>query len=340
MTSNYSFFGGMTLGKTIDHYHSLISEAWTLTKSKRELVLFGVFASLLSIGITLRGVINASLSLRPVSSIQETIAYLASQEFGMFKPVLNWLEAGGSERFILLALLLLVTITTGLFVGGMGIQSLIYGISATGTKRPTLYALFERVEWITSFHLVVIHVARRVLTALVVGIGILGISFFLEAIPSSDILLFIAFFGLTLPFVFAFQTIAMIASFHTVKHRLGVIRAVAEGMQVFSANWIVLLEYAVFLFIVNAIFFLLSFGTYVIGLSFVAILSTLISGISPILASLFAGFFTILGIFSLLVILGLVTVFNYSTWSLLLKRIENGWVASAAHLVLRTIYRS
>jgi hypothetical protein len=330
----------MTLGKTIDHYHSLVSEAWSLTTSKRELLVFGVFASILSMGVTLRAVLNASLSLRPVSSIQETITYLASQEFGMFKPILTWLEAGGSERFILLALLLLVVITTGLFVGGMGIQSLIYGVGASGTKRPTLYELVERVEWITSFHLVVIHLIRRVLTALVVGIGILGISFFLEVIPSSDILLFVAFFGLTLPFVFAFQTIAMIASFHTVKQRQGVLRAFVEGTRLFLANWIVFLEYAVFLFVVNALFFLLSFGSYVIGLSFVALLSTLLSGVSPIIASLFAGFFMLLGILVFLLLLGLVTLFNYATWHLLLRRIEGGPIATAVHVVLRTLGRS
>ncbi len=339
MTSNYSFFGGMTLGKTIDHYHSLVTEAISGTLKKRELIFFGVLASILSMGITLRGVLNASLSLRPVSSIQDTVTYLLSQEFGMFKPVLNWLEAGGSERFILLALLILVVLVTGMFVGGMGIQSLIYGVQTTGTKRPTLYELFERVEWITSFHLVVIHLAKRLLTALIVGIGILGISFFLEAIPASDILLFVAFFGLTLPFVFAFQTIAMIASFHTVKQKQGVLRAIRDGTQVFFANWIVLLEYAVFLFVVNALVFLLCAGAYIIALSFVALLTIALGGI-PFLATLIATLLTGFGIFLLLVILGTLTLFNYTTWHLLLKRIEGGPVHTVVHLVLRTLGRS
>jgi len=311
-------------------YRNILKQAWQITWHSRWLWLFGLFAAVLGNGGIFNILINNIASVQNQGAIITNLNSLFAQ--GSIGAIgASFVEVLSNLNFASFLVLLLILVF-GLFILWLAIVTqggLISGGFRLHKNQPTSFkeswqrglAKFWPVLWL--------NVATRVITYLL--LVILGLPFFFLYVATQNLVwqwfLLVVSFMIFIPVAIIIALLVQYAIMFVVVKNSEIKMSVKESWELFKKNWIVSIEMAVVLFIINIL----------------AGLGLLISALFILLPFLILGFlgvyFTINSLFVLAIILGglvlvitvfifgaILSVFKTTAWVILFTRLTEGTI--------------
>lgn len=293
-------------------YRPLLREAWRLTRERKSLWVFGIFAGLISTG----GVVDiVASSFKKIEQQGSLLARFMDSSFigyDLATQYIRQLHVLGPDRVMGLIIFATITGLALLVMATISQGALIAGLKVKKPQEP--YALKTQAS-AHFWPLLVLAVLNKIVTSIFILLVTLPLFLFYVSTNMASASLF---FLLTLIFIPAITIVNIIYMFalidvvHGSNHPLD---AIQRAFHLFTRHWLSMLEYGLLLFF-------LVFGAGVIALGLLALLSVPYAIIFT--ASFFTGsfsfFLTANVIFGLLLVIafllfaGATITFQYSAW--------------------------
>ncbi len=315
-------------------YRTIIRSALLFSWKKKYLWFFGLFAALLGNGgeyeILFRlfqksyeGSLTDILSIFSGSGIF-SVAFIKKFFFSFFEDPFS--------GFLSFFLVILFLVSIGFLVWLISISQATIVYTVAHSSREEIHSLSKgmRIGKKYLFSILGLNILYFFFISLaltIIGLPVYLYSTFLEA--EGGLLIYLVSFFIFVPFAIIISFVAKYALSYIVLHNEHLLNALWKGWNVFLSHWLVSLEMAFGLFILNLLFGFLA----IIALIFVA---------TPffIVSSIFISLGSDIGVFSV-VVLGIITAFavlafvgmflatfQYSAWTMLFQRItEHGAIS-------------
>jgi hypothetical protein len=298
--------------KSTAFYRNLLSHAWNMTKERKILWIFGLFAAIMSTGGVLDVVLrNFGKNPDNVGLFQEILdgSFIGYDFLVQYLAQVRFL---GPERASITLALMIFLLFCILITSVLSQSALVKGL----ISRKSLSFRNAIKKGRTSFwHVLGIDLLAKITTFLLVTLTSLTFILATTQMNAATILLHIFLFLLFVPAVIIVNIIASLAVVESVEHNVHALDAIHNAWKVFSRHTLVTFELGLILFIIIFIAGLVGI-TFLIFLSIpLTLLSvlTLLTG-APILFILVKVVSVMIYLFLFFTFAGAAVTFQYAAW--------------------------
>lgn len=300
-------------------YRSLVQDAWRLTRTRKTLWVFGIFAGLLSTG----GVVENSI--RTFNTVERGREFFIEALHGS----IPGLTAMG--QLIHSAAALGPGRATGLIVSGIIVLLLLLLASIAsqaglvmGVQDATPKSLNEtrREGHGHALQILILTILSKGATLILLILSALPLTLFSLRGTAMDAVLFLLIFLVLIPASIAVSTISTLALFSIVRNNRSAIDGIHHATTLFRTHWVACLEFGLLLFCLSLL------GT--LALFFLVLLAVipftlLIFGVLMLKIPLLYALVNALGILTFFTVMflgfGAMITFQYASWSLFHERL-------------------
>lgn len=229
-----------------------------------------------------------------------------------------------SELLFVLFILCLILIAIAIAIFGAQQLTILTATRAASSEEPLpTRALINSLSHLHFIRLVALNGLGAVALLIVYGACGLLVETLATGNLTTDFFILLATYGLALPLAFAINLFTILSVIESVRRDEGILAAIQSALKALHNHWLMGLEVAALLFLVN-----LALSTIVLSVIlgvtfFLSILSaTAIAGDHLFLGAFVAMFSASIATAAFLCYGGFITLFNYTTWAQFLKELE------------------
>ncbi|MEI6511567.1 MAG: hypothetical protein WCO25_06070 [Candidatus Uhrbacteria bacterium] len=301
----------MPAKKPTSIYRSLLRDAFRVTRERRNLWVFGLFAALLSTGgvgeMAAKGWHRLSVARDVYGEIVRG-TFTGTRTFGTV--VRTCLSIAPSQATAMMTMMILVAF----FAVAVSVVSQGVVLSAVGPKPvtdPQAVTAGKKSFW----HLLALNVLNKAAHAILIALSSLPFLLILEAPRGSSALIAFATFLVAFPLTVVIAALFMIASVHISKTNAHSLDAIHHAVLIFKKHWLAAFELGLILFLCV----IAASGAFVMAVSILSIPFVLAVSVAVISSSATAFLVAnVLGAFVLLLLVfafaGATTTFQYAAW--------------------------
>ena len=319
-------------------YRSILSSAWTITKQHKKLWVFGFLAFMLSAGgeyQILTKILNEDYGISVYSQVGSK-SVIADPSFWA---ALNNACLANPKTGLAIAMMLLLMFALSLGFLWLCIKSQIalvkwsktYLVNKNKEKKASIWEELSTDDG-NFWRVLGLNVSIKVIITALFSLLSLPLVFIYFNDSGFAILTYTLFFVVFLPLMLSFSLIIKYSIAEVVLEKQSFIKSIESGYKLFCKNWLISLEMAILLFLIN----------FVIGLVSIFVLSTVILPI--ILTLIIFGLIiplyliTAVSFFLLIIIASSLMTFQTSSWTLLFLELKNGSKSSPVKAKLERVF--
>ncbi|MBI5793521.1 hypothetical protein HZA87_00310 [Candidatus Uhrbacteria bacterium] len=302
----------MTRRKPTAHYRPMLAEAWRLTWERKSLLVFGIFAALISTGGVVDVVVTSFQKVQQCGAFltrlmdSSFIGYDVASQYLVELQLMGQSRAMGIITFATLVGVLLVVMAT------LSQGALILGLKKKKTAGP--YTL-KKESAAHFWSLFILAILNKLMTGILILLMTLPLFLLYLQSTSQGATLFFTLILIFITLLIIVNIVYMFALMDIVDGNRHPLDAIATGWKLFARQWLATLEFGILLFLLVALA-----GLVLIGLLFLLTIpyafiftTTLLTG-SSMFFLVANTLFGLLLIAFILAFGGAAVTFQYSAW--------------------------
>ncbi|MFA5954268.1 MAG: hypothetical protein WC817_01890 [Patescibacteria group bacterium] len=310
---------------TIPLYRTVLAQAWQITRERKTLWFWGLFAALLG-NIGEYQFLSAAVNRAILGNTSSVILNFPAPPLSFSQGLLKTATTDPFSVFILLLIGLLGAVLVAFFVwlATVAVIGLIAGAGGRGSKQPFLKEIGSTVsESKASFAPVLItYVFGRILLWLIMGlVALFGALVFVDMYVGLP--LFIVAFLVLVPLLFLISFAIRFAIMFIVLKKKSILESIQLGSSLVRQHWIVAAELALLLLCINIVTALFLLAFIYLGVLPFLITATIFWKVG---LTTWAVMLTVLAVLSFLVAVfifgSLLTTFQWAAWTILFVRLQ------------------
>ncbi|MBU1126454.1 MAG: hypothetical protein ABH826_02555 [Patescibacteria group bacterium] len=311
--------------KALKVYGGFLSKSWQATWSHKQLWLIAAIAGLANTGAIFSRVINNLWRVRPASSISfESL----QQSFNAFPWITSYFKALitlDTIRIVVTLFIICIIFAAIVFCIIAAQQIILHHAKkvARSKKCFSLTTLRKDLRHLHFWRIFSIDALVFLATIILQLVATIPLVYLLSSSLLLDAAVFVGLYLIILPLGFIINALGMFTLINCVRYDEGIIVAYRASWQLLKKHWLVIFELAIILYIINLVGLILlklMLALLAVPLGLLTFASLSSGGILLMMAITITG--AILAATIATLILGAMTMFNYSVWMQLVNRFE------------------
>lgn len=320
-------------------YRSILSSAWSITKQHKKMWIFGFLAFLLSAGGEYQ-ILTKLLNEDYGSGVYDKITASQTMTFSDFITALYTVCTNDPKTGLAIIMMIVLMAAVALGVLWICIKSQIALVKWTkfylnSKNKDKKISVWEEMSLSDKNFWRVLGLNAFIKVAITLIFFLLSLPLIYLYFKDSNfaILIYTLFFIVFLPIALSVSLIIKYSIAGVVLEKQSFVKSIEHGYELFKNNWLVSLEIAILLFLINFVVGLL--GVFVISVVILPIILTLI--IFGMIVPLYL--ITLFTFLLLVIVAAILMTFQTATWTLLFVELQNDYKGGNVKAKLERIFQ-
>lgn len=320
-------------------YVDIFSRARQAAWHHKEVWLIAALAGIANTGTVLETVFRFFYQSRPETITFSSFGTWLKQAPTAQHAIRSLLSMSMSEFLFVFVLFVLVAIAFAIAIFGAQQLTIVTSVRAANSNTPLPpRELIKTLSHVHALRLALLNGLGGASLLVVFGACAFLLEFFATGNIVTDLIGLCAVYLLALPVTFALNLFTMLSVVECVRKNEGILAAITAALKALRHHWLMGLEIAAGLFLINIIASAVVFAC-IIGVTFsLSILAAMAVNANHVfLAALLSVFSASMGVAGMLCFGGFMTLFNYTIWTQFLQAIEKKSILPVMGSVVKSI---